>query len=128
MDRTSAPFAVLKPVLTTIAVAVDILSPPLTRTILVPMNKKCFDISAGILDDDKFIFLRVGSLIGTLDTGTDSPVSMDSFKMQSPDTSIASHGTVCTFAISIRSPGTNSTELTFRPTFCLINYSHFSIQ
>lgn len=127
MDRTSAPFAVLKPVLTTMAVAVVTLSPPRTRTILVPMNKKCLAISAGILDDDRFIFLSVASLMGILETGTDSPVSMDSLRMQSPDTSIASHGTVCIFAISIKSPGTNSTELTFRPT-CLVLSSRGSFR
>lgn len=115
MDLTSAPLAELKPVRTTMAVAADTLSHPLTRTILVPMNRKCFDISAGMVEEDKFILRKVGSLMGALDTGTDSPVSMDSFKIQSPDTSIASHGTVCTLAISIKSPGTNSTELTLRP-------------
>lgn len=117
MDLTSAPFAELKPVRTTIAVAADTLSLPLTRTIFVPINKKCFDISAGILEEDRFILRKVTSLMGVLDTGTDSPVNIDSFKIQSPDTSIASHGTVCTLAISIRSPGTSSTELTLRPRY-----------
>jgi hypothetical protein len=32
------------------------------------------------------------SLTGTFDTGTDSPVSIDSFTMASPESSKASHG------------------------------------
>lgn len=107
MLRTRPPLAELKPVRTTMAVAKDTLSLPRTLTILVPINKKCLEISAGILDEDRFILRRVKSLIGTFDTGTDSPVSMDSFSIQSPDTSMASHGTVWTLAMSIKSPGTS---------------------
>lgn len=115
MLLTKAPFAELKPVRTTIAVATDTLLPQRTRTTLVPMNKKYFESSAGIVNVKRFIFRKTASVTGILDTGTDSPVSMDSFNIQSPAISIASHGTVFRSAISIKSPGTRSIELILRP-------------
>lgn len=101
MLLTRAPFAELKPVRTTMAVAGVMLLPERTRTTFVPINKKCLVISAGIVAVDKFILRKTASVTGILDTGTDSPVSMDSFKMQSPETRTASHGTVCKLAMSI---------------------------
>lgn len=105
--RTSEPFEVLKPVRTTNAVA--LVAPPvgvvaLTLTTLVPMNMKCLESSDGILVEARLNVFKTESVIGTLETGMDSPVSIDSFMIQSPVRSTASHGKVCRVDISIMSP------------------------
>ena len=111
MLRTSEPLEVLKPVLKTIAVA--LVTPPadgvaLTLTTLVPINIKCLERSDGMLEEARLNALRTISVIGTLETGIDSPVSIDSFIIQSPVRRTASHGKVCKVVISITSPTARS--------------------
>jgi hypothetical protein len=48
--------------------------------------------------------------MGIFETGIDSPVSIDSFIMQSPVRSVASHGNVCRVVMSIMSPTARSWE------------------
>lgn len=77
MDRTNAPFVVLKPVLT--AIASPTASPSLSSwgrralMILVPQNKKCFASSGATDEADKLRSRKDSSVAGTLETGTDSP-------------------------------------------------------
>lgn len=61
--------------------------------------------------------MRPSSLIGILETGTDSPVSMDSFTIASPERRTASQGKTPSevSAASKMSPGTSEDESTICP-------------
>jgi hypothetical protein len=107
---------VLKPVLTAMARATASSSLSscgrLARMILVPQNRKCLASSGAMDEAAKLSSRRDSSLVGTFDTGTDSPttiriypyyvttmlrqgllpVSMLSFTMQSPARRMLSQG------------------------------------
>ena len=113
MERTRAPFVVLKPVLTTIAKATASSSWPscgrLARIILVPLKRKCLAISGFMELVLRSNRIRVSFVAGVFVTGTDSPdtlisrrdraifqgeipVSILSFTIQSPARSKLSQG------------------------------------
>ena len=124
MLRTSVPLDVLNPVRTTIAEAVA--APPVgvvarTLTTFVPMNIKCLEKLVGILEEARLNAFSTLSVMGALETGIDSPVSIDSFIIQSPVRSTASHGNVCNVDISITSPMAKSWEEVLFPTVTCVN-------
>lgn len=99
MDRTSAPFVVLKPVRTTAAKATVSMSFVVAsfgrraRIILVPAKRKCF-ATGGLIDGRvESSECNVSFVAGDFETGTDSPVNMLSLTIQSPVMSRESHGT-----------------------------------
>src|SRR3954447_19289836 len=77
IERTKAPFVVLKPVLTTMAreTASSSLSSfgRRARIIFVPQNKKCFARPGAIDVAERSNEFNDSSIAGTLETGTDSP-------------------------------------------------------
>lgn len=85
--------------------------------ILVPLYRTCFDKSALISLPGAETSPTTPDSIGTLDTGTDSPVSIDSLTMASPERRTTSAGKVCKFsyARSIKSPGTSEAESSMVP-------------
>lgn len=92
-----------------------------TRMILVPEKRKCF-ARLGETSVLPFFFSRESSpspvsSIGTLETGTDSPVSIYSLTMASPESSTASQGKRASdgSAASNTSPGTRESESIVRP-------------
>jgi hypothetical protein len=135
IDLTKAPFVVLKPVRTTIPTA----SPPLVvlwafsnlrmRTIFVPQNMKCLPRSGGTSPPTAIIARTVTSSTGILETGTDSPVSIDSLTIASPDRRTTSAGKVCKdpSARSMRSPGTSCDESVTSPSYAKCQWSAFVV-
>lgn len=127
MDLTRAPLVVLKDVRITIARAASsttgafdklVLRPPFRiRMILVPQNKMCLAKAGEGSPTMLLIAFRADSTTGSLDTGMDSPVSIDSLTIASPDNNNRSAGKVCRLAAdtSITSPGTSSIESTVVP-------------
>lgn len=138
MERTRAPFVVLKPVLTTIAKATASSSWPscgrLARIILVPLKRKCLAASELMELALRSNRNRVSFVAGVFVTGTDSPgpeinrrdramfqvnkpVSILSFTIQSPARSRLSQGNCSKEGseISYTSPGTRSVLATCRP-------------
>ncbi|KAL9587720.1 MAG: hypothetical protein Q9212_000011 [Teloschistes hypoglaucus] len=136
IDRTKAPFVVLKPVLATAAKATASSSVPswglLARIIFVPLKRKLFAASGCIELAPRSITRNDSFVANILETGTDSPrccqsvlqflptklpVSMLSLTMQSPASSKLSHGSCVKDGseTSYTSPGTSSMLVTWRP-------------
>ena len=93
------------------------------RIILVPLYRTCFDKSALISPPGADTRLTTADSIGTLETGTDSPVSIDSLTIASPERRTTSAGKVCKFsyARSIKSPGTSEAESSMVPAVKVVN-------
>ena len=117
----SAASSVDPPVRRTMATASSSPLPPgdvlRIRMILVPLYRTCFDKSALISPPGAETRPTTPDSIGTLETGTDSPVSIDSLTIASPERRTTSAGKVCKFsyARSIKSPGTSEAESSMIP-------------
>lgn len=83
------------------------------RMILVPENTTWRDRSGAISPPGRLMSWILGGSTGYLDTGTDSPVSIDSLTMASPDSMTKSAGKVSreASATSTTSPGTSESEM-----------------
>lgn len=84
----------------------------LIRTIFVPLKTTWRDNSGGTSPPGLLTSETPSTSTGTLETGTDSPVSMDSFTIASPERRRKSAGKVCKEGseMSTTSPGTRSPE------------------
>lgn len=86
--------------------------------ILVPQNKICFARAGGGSPDKEAIMPMLEELNANFDTGIDSPVSIDSFTIASPESNSKSAGNELRLfsETSMTSPGTSSAESAICPT------------
>jgi hypothetical protein len=89
----------------------------LIRMIFVPQNTTCL-VSSGATSPPGLLISKISaSSTGYFETGTDSPVSIDSLTMASPERSTRSAGKVLRLAseTSTTSPGTRDDESSMIP-------------
>ena len=122
MERTKEPFVVENPVLTTIAKAAVCPGAILALIIFVPLYKKDLEtkLDIWVLWKSSHNWYIVSSVAGNFETGTDSPVSMDSLTIQSLDRRIESQGNIVIF-------GSDTSYITFKELSALQHFSTFRL-